>query len=132
MLVTVNSLGGARASSMRASSATPAAASSTAAGPPSSPAPSSSANSPLDVTAESRPDTDALVDAVAHRAELMVVKQNEVDQETQLRIDRLRAEFDNAQAERAELMRERNVLRDMALEQQKRDDEILKKWIALI
>ena|GEM_PF-1458796 len=131
MLVTVNSLGVARASSMRASSATPAAASSTAAGPPSSPVPSS-ADSPLDVTAESRPDTDALAAAVAHRAELMVVKQNEVDQETQLRIDRLRAEFDNAQAERAELMRERNVLRDMALEQQKRDDEILKKWIALI
>jgi hypothetical protein len=122
------SLGVARASSMRASSATPAAASSTAAGPPSSPAPSPAAIAPLDVTAESLPDTDAL----AHRAELMVVKQNEADEEAQLRIDRMRAEFDNAQSERAELMREMNVLRDMALEQQKRDDEVLKKWIALI
>ena len=132
MLVTVNSLGAARASSMRASSATPAAASSTAAGPPSSPAPSPAAIAPLDVTAESLPDTEALADAVAHRVELMVVKQNEADQESQLRIDRMRAEFDNAQGERAELIREMNVLRDIALDQQKRDDEILKKWIALI
>ncbi len=44
----------------------------------------------------------------------------------------MRVEFDETQAERAELLREANVLRDMALEQQKRDDEILKKWIALI
>ena len=129
MLVSAN-LGFARASSMRASSATPAAASSTAVGPPPSPAPSPAAIAPLDVTAESLPDTDVLADAVAHRAELMVVKQNAADE--QLRIDRMRAEFDNAQAERAELMREMNVLRDMALEQQKRDDEVLKKWIALI
>jgi hypothetical protein len=132
VLVTVNNLGVARASSMRASSATPAAASSTAAGPPSSPAASPATIAPLDVTAESLPDTEALADAVARRAELMVVKQNEADEESQLRIDRMRAEFDNAQAERAELMREMNVLRDMALDQQKRDDEILKKWIALI
>ena len=87
---------------------------------------------PLDVTADAVPDTEALADTIARRAEMMVVKQGEVDAESQLRIDRMRAEFDNAQAERAEQLREMNVLRDMALEQQKHDDEILKKWIALI
>ena len=148
MLLPLNPLGVSRAGS-RAVHATPAAASSTAAGSSSSTAPSATAgqsqpdgvahssgstdsDAPLDVTAESGPDTQALADAVARRAMLMVVKQSEADEETQLRIDRMRADFDNTQAERAELMREANVLRDMALEQQKRDDEILKKWIALI
>ena len=127
MLVPVNPLGVSRAAGARAVHATPAAASSSAAG-----SSSSTGEAPLDVTAESSPDTQALADAVARRAMLMVVKQSEADEETQLRIDRMRADFDNTQAERAELMREANVLRDMALEQQKRDDEILKKWIALI
>lgn len=90
------------------------------------------AHDSLDVTADAAPDTEALSDAIAQRAELMVVKQNEINEESQLRIDRLRSEFDDAQAERAEILREMNVLRDMALEQQKHDDEILKKWIALI
>jgi hypothetical protein len=84
------------------------------------------------VTADGAPDTEALSDAIAQRAALMVVKQNEINEESQLRIDHLRSEFDDAQSERAELLREMNVLRDMALEQQKHDDEILKKWIALI
>jgi hypothetical protein len=128
----VTPLGVSRAHSTRASHAAPAAASSTAAGDSSSLRGASSAVAPLDVTAETVPDTQALADAVAKRAVMMVAKQNEIDEETQLRIDRMRAEFDNTQAERAELMREANVLRDMAMEQQKRDDEILKKWIALI
>lgn len=109
-----------------------AAVSSAAAAPSSTRASSPDGVAPLDVTAEAVPDTESLADTIARRAELMVVKQNEADEESQLRIDRMRADFDNAQAERAELQREMNVLRDMALEQQKHDDEILKKWIALI
>lgn len=116
----------ARALTTRTAGPTPAVASHAAAGdaPP--------ADDPLDVTAETAPDTTALSDTSLRRVLMLAAKQNEVDQETQVRLDGMRAEFDNAQAERAELMREANVLRDMALEQQKRDDEILKKWIALI
>jgi hypothetical protein len=42
------------------------------------------------------------------------------------------AAFDQSAALQAEMQREMNVLREMAMEQRKRDDEILKKWIALI
>jgi hypothetical protein len=115
----------------RTSTSTAAAASSPAAAPSSSRAAPPDAIEPLDVTAETAADTESLADTIARRAEMMVVKQNEADQESQLRIDRMRAEFDDAQAERAELLREMNVLRDMAIEQQKHDDEILTKWIAL-
>ncbi len=40
--------------------------------------------------------------------------------------------FDDRMAERAELLREANILRDMMLEQLKNDDEALKKYIAMI
>ena len=40
--------------------------------------------------------------------------------------------FDDDMAERAELLREANVLRDVMLEQLKNDDEALKKYIAMI
>lgn len=131
MLVPSN-LDAARPRPTRTSSSTAAAVSSTAAAPSSSRAVPADSVAPLDVTGETAVDAESLADVIARRAELMVVKQNEADQESQLRIDRMRAEFDDAQAERAELLREMNVLRDMALEQQKHDDEILKKWIALI
>jgi hypothetical protein len=42
------------------------------------------------------------------------------------------AQFDDDMAERAELQREANVLRDMMLAQLKADDEALKKYIAMI
>jgi hypothetical protein len=42
------------------------------------------------------------------------------------------AQFDYDMAERSELQREANVLRDMMLEQLKNDDEALKKYIAMI
>lgn len=121
--------------------ATPAAGSKPAAGPPGSTksdpldAPDTSGTGPLDVTADSLPDTTALADSIARRVQLLAAKtakSGDVDLESQLRIDQMHAEFDSTQAERAELMREANVLRDMAMEQQKRDDEILKKWISLI
>jgi len=42
------------------------------------------------------------------------------------------AEFDFEMAERAELAREANVMRDMMLAQLKDDDEIVKKYIMMI
>ena len=47
-------------------------------------------------------------------------------------IDHLRAEFDMHEQQRAEFLREWNVIRDMSMEQMKHDDDIVKKWIALI
>jgi hypothetical protein len=41
-------------------------------------------------------------------------------------------QFDEETEERAELVREANVLRDMMLAQLKEDDETLKKYIAMI
>jgi hypothetical protein len=87
----------------------------------------------FDSTAESAPDSAvSAADEAAARAEHLLVVGHLDDQARQTRLDRLRAAFDADQAERAESLREMNVLRDMALEQQKHDDEILKKWIALI
>lgn len=45
---------------------------------------------------------------------------------------RQRMQFDTVLRQRAELDRELNALRDLSMEQIKRDDELLKKWIALI
>lgn len=42
------------------------------------------------------------------------------------------AAFDAHQAEHAELLRELGALEDLLLAQVKNEDEILKKWIALI
>lgn len=42
------------------------------------------------------------------------------------------AAFDFAVAERAELLREHEALQALLMEQLKNDDEIMKKWIALI
>jgi hypothetical protein len=40
--------------------------------------------------------------------------------------------FDAQTAERAELLRELNALEDLMLAQLKNEDEIMKKWIAMI
>ncbi|HTV72592.1 MAG TPA: hypothetical protein VME66_02660 [Candidatus Acidoferrales bacterium] len=96
------------------------------------PAPAAAAR-PLDATAETAPDTAVSVaDDLAKRAELMLVEQQILAQAREARMDRLRMTFDAQQQERAELLREMNSLRDMAMEQMKLDDEYLKKWIALI
>ena len=47
-------------------------------------------------------------------------------------LERQREEFDFISRVRAESERETNALRDMAMEQMKHDDELLKKWIELI
>jgi hypothetical protein len=46
-------------------------------------------------------------------------------------LERQREEFDFVTRVRAESDREVNALRDMAMEQMKHEDELLKKWIAL-
>jgi hypothetical protein len=88
---------------------------------------------PLDVTTETASDGAADVTGrAARRTELMAVTRRLKDQDRQADIDRIHADFDANAAERAEYLRQMNVLRDMAMEQQKHDDEILKKWISLI
>jgi len=47
-------------------------------------------------------------------------------------LERQRQAFDVITREGAELEREANALRDLAIEQMKHDDELLKKWIELI
>jgi hypothetical protein len=47
-------------------------------------------------------------------------------------LEQQREAFDFVTRVRAESQREIDTLRDMAMEQMKQDDELLKKWIALI
>jgi hypothetical protein len=54
------------------------------------------------------------------------------DPQTDDAIDAEREAFDFRLAERAELLRESNAMRDMMLAQLKADDEALKKYIAMI
>ena len=88
------------------------------------------APAPLDVTAEAA--EDGVAPSLAERAALILVARRLKDQDRQADIDRIHADFDANAAERAEYLRQMNVLIAMAMEQQKHDDEILKKWIAMI
>jgi len=91
------------------------------------------AHRPLDDTAESVPDTAAtLAEEVSQRAELLLLATQGHQQQLQARLDRMRGDFNAKQEERSEKLREMNMLRDMAMEQNKHDDEILKKFIAMI
>ncbi len=88
---------------------------------------------PLDDTAESVPDTAAtLAQAFARRAEALMLTQQSQQEVMQARLDRMKADFNASQEERTEQLREMNALRDMALAQAKQDDEVLKKYIAMI
>ncbi len=79
------------------------------------------------------PDSvSTLAEAFSKRAELLMLTQQSHQQELQLRMDRMKADFNAAQEQRSEALREMNALRDMAVEQSKKDDEILKKYIAMI
>jgi len=87
----------------------------------------------IDDASESAPDTAAtLAEAFSKHVEVALLAQQARQQESQLRVDRMKAEFNQAQEERSEMLREMNALRDMALEQAKKDDEVLKKYIAMI
>jgi len=88
---------------------------------------------PFDELNESAADPVAgAAEAVAKRAELLLLAQAQRQQRAQFRLDRMRADFNARQEEHAETLRELNALRDMALEQAKKDDEVLKKFIAMI
>jgi hypothetical protein len=93
----------------------------------------SPAAAPLDVTAEIPTDrVGSYADAIAQRSELFLLATQSRQQEQQARLDRMRANFNESQERRSERMREMNALRDMAIEQAKKDDEVLKKYIAMI
>ncbi len=91
------------------------------------------AAAPLDDTAEVAQDSVAsYADVVSRRAELFMLAAQTRQQDQQLRLDRMRANFNEMQERRAERLREMNALRDTAIEQAKKDDEVLKKYIAMI
>jgi hypothetical protein len=54
------------------------------------------------------------------------------DTDGQARIAAQHQTFDFEAAERAEILREHDILQAMLMEQLKNEDEITKKWIALI
>ncbi len=90
-------------------------------------------SAPLDETGDSTPDVaETLAQRFSRRAEAALVAQQSEQQQLQLRLDRVRASFNASQEMRAERQRQANALRDMAIEQAKKDDEILKKYIAMI
>jgi len=88
---------------------------------------------PLDDTAELPPDSvSSYADAVTRRSEVFLLATQARQQDQQARLDRMRANFNESQERRTERMREMNALRDMAIEQAKKDDEVLKKYITMI
>ena len=87
----------------------------------------------LDDTADVAQDSVAsYAEAVSRRTELLMLAAQSRQQDQQMRLDRMRANFNEAQERRTERLREMNALRDMAIEQAKKDDEVLKKYIAMI
>ena len=75
------------------------------------------------------PNTDAVQAAVDAKLADMIARATSPQDEA---LDRQRQAFDFVASVMAEGQREMNVLRDMAMEQMKNDEEIVKKWIALI
>ncbi len=101
--------------------------------PPAAGAAAGDESAPLDDTADSPRDAAATAsEELVRRAELLMLRQQVEQQDRETRLDRLRSDFDFTQQQRAEFLREMNILRDMAMEQRKKDDETIKKWIALI
>jgi hypothetical protein len=92
-----------------------------------------SANAPLDETADGAVDNaTTAAAAIAKRAELLLLAQAQRQQRALFRLDRMRADFNARQEEHSEALREMNVLREMAIEQAKKNDEFLKKYITMI
>jgi hypothetical protein len=75
------------------------------------------------------PDTPETLAALDARIAALVARANTPEDEA---LEHQREEFDFIARAQAESDREINALRDMAMDQMKQDDEILKKWIALI
>ena len=61
-----------------------------------------------------------------------VSSDNDLTADQQAAIAAQHAAFDYELAERAELLREHEALQTLMMEQLKNEDEIMKKWIALI
>lgn len=59
-------------------------------------------------------------------------KQHEEEIRDELIIQQQRDQFDFQMSERTELEREYNSMRDLMVEQMKRDDETLKKYVSMI
>ncbi len=71
---------------------------------------------PPDDTAEPLPDTATTLAAeFSKRAELLMLAQQSQQQVLQARMDRMKADFNAAQEQRSEALREMNALRDMAV-----------------
>jgi len=91
------------------------------------------AQTTVDDTAETAQDAASTAsEELVRRAEMLMLRQQVELQDREARLDRFRSDFDFTQQQRAEFLREMNILRDMAMEQRKKDDEQIKKWIALI
>jgi predicted secreted protein len=75
---------------------------------------------------------ERLAEAIARRTQLRLLQEKAGDDARQIELDRLKQEFDFEQKERAELLREFNLMRELALDQMKKDDEAVKKWMALV
>lgn len=83
------------------------------------------------VRASGRPASGRPLDPAARLADA-ADKEQEQELRGQLLLQRQRDRFDAQAAERTEIEREYNLLRDMMVEQMKADDEILKKLISMI
>lgn len=70
-------------------------------------------------------DPDALLANMLQKQQMDQVRE-------QMTIERQRQQYDFRTAERAELDREYNNSRDLVLAQMKADDEVVKKYIAMI
>jgi len=70
--------------------------------------------------------------APAARAPSAKPPDDDLTPEEQAAIDAQRHAFNVAAAEHAELLRELNVMRDMATAQRKHDDDVLKAFIRMI
>jgi len=84
-------------------------------------------------TTTATPDPTGDDDAVsAPMSDQLLAKALIAAQRAQAELDEKRMAFDEMLRARAEIERENNSLRDLAIEQAKRDDEYLKKCISMI
>jgi hypothetical protein len=68
----------------------------------------------------------------APRASAATAPDSDLSAEQQAQVAAQRQAFDYGAAERAEILREHEVLETLLMEHLKNEDEITKKWIALI
>lgn len=89
-------------------------------------------NGPSPVQRTERTTTTARGAVSAPRSSAASSSSSDVSAEQQAQIAAQRQAFDYEAAERAEIMREHEVLEALLMAQLKNEDEITKKWIALI